>query len=167
MANEVLLADRAPDWCCTELDAQALRQSASVWCLPACVAMLTARRRAPLSEPAAARLFGQCEPEPMPFDYRDACRYRALKRELERRGLRELFGPQAQARLSRRWLCRIRRPVLVSAGNHAVVCVGSCADSIDGLGNRQPAWRIIDPYNGAISWRALPEHGYAMEFAFA
>lgn len=167
MSNEVLLTGVAPDWCCAELDGQARRQSAPVWCVPACVAILSAPLREPLSEREAARLFGQDSPQPQPFDYRDARRYRTFKRELERRGLRELFGPGSHALLSRRWLRDVRRPVLVSAGAHAVICVGCCADSVDGLGNRQPAWRIIDPYSGAISWRALARNGYAMDFAFA
>jgi len=166
MSNDVRLIDGcAPDWCCTRLDGAVQRQAELPWCVPACVAMLSALGAPPLSQREAARRLRQHDP-PAPLDWRDRNAYAALERVLHGFDLHEAIAPDTAVRLTHDRLRRFGR-ALVSSGGHAVLCVGTCADSVDWLGNRQPAWRVIDPWTGTLGWRALAPGGHAVDFAFA
>lgn len=156
----------AADWCDEALDACIRRQLTPGWCVPACLAMLF-HGGDERGERDAARALGLDVPEPHALDLRDGTSYARLCRELGARGMRELFAPRDRARLTCAWLRCLRRPALVSVGYHAVICTGCRAASAATGREARPAWRVLDPGNGRIDWRPLPQPGLALQFAFA
>lgn len=152
----------APGWCDETFDAHARRQLAPGWCVPACIALLFDAGSA-RGERAAAHALGLDVPQPHALDLRDESAYARLRSLLQRRGMCEVFAPGDGALLSYEVLRSLRRRLLVSVGYHAVICSGvAAADDA----REQPAWRVLDPRNGRVGWRALPTCGLAAQFAF-
>ena len=133
------------------------------WCLPRCVAMLSSRFAAPITEEQAAASWQQL-PHQL-FQEDDPVAFGRFEKSSTTLGMTMLVRPTAPRAVDYDWFAQLTRPTVFLAEGHAYLCTGVCDKALDFLNRPWKAVGVINPTDGIEHWLTTDEFGTQIKLA--